>query len=57
MHNHSGKFEPKKAIIVTVLLALFLIAAFYMSKDKNFAKKELVSPAQTPQSTKATLIP
>lgn len=47
MHNHSGKFEPKKAIIVTVLFVLFLIAAFYMSKDKDSAKKEPISAAQT----------
>ncbi len=54
MHNHSGKFEPKKAIIVTVLFALFLIAAFYIFKDKNSRKEEPRPAAQSQLSTKQT---
>ncbi len=35
MHNHSEKFEPKKAIIVTVIFMLFLVFASMVSRNKK----------------------
>ncbi len=35
MHNHSEKFEPKKAIIVTIIFILFLVFASIVSRNKK----------------------
>lgn len=47
MHNHSEKFEPKKAIIVTIVFILFLIFGSMVARNRKTVPDILNNPDST----------
>ena len=50
MHNHSEKFEPRKAIIVTIIFILFLVFATTVSRNKKVDTGYVDNTASTTSS-------